>query len=69
MRPHHDHRPARFYKLDVLRRLSARSIAAVIDDDPEVVATALAAGFPVQLADWVPHSKTLTDAQERAGRT
>ena len=42
-----------------------RGIAAFVDDDDEVVETALAAGFPAVLADWVPRSETLRDAQER----
>ena len=69
LRPVHDHRPARVYKLGVLRRLAPRGIAALIDDDPEVVDAALAAGYPAVLADWVPRNETLRDAQERLGRT
>lgn len=69
LRPVHDHRPARVYKLSVLRRLAPRGIAALVDDDPEVVEAALAAGYPAILADWVPRTDTLRDAQERLGRT
>lgn len=69
MRPEHDYRPARDYKLGVLRRLAGRGIAAFIDDDVEVVDAALAAGIPAVLADWVPRDRDLRDAQERFGRT
>jgi hypothetical protein len=64
-----DHRPARVYKLDALAHLRPRGIAAVIDDDPEVVDAAVAAGYPAVLADWIPRTATLRDAQERTGRT
>jgi hypothetical protein len=69
LRPEGDYRPARLYKVQVLRRLSPRGIAAFVDDDPEVVDAATAAGFPAALADWVPREATLRDAQERLGRT
>jgi hypothetical protein len=73
MRPDGDYRPARIYKLGVLRRLSPRGIAALIDDDREVIDAAVAAGFPAALADWVPredpYADVLRDAQERYGRT
>lgn len=41
----------------------------VVDDDPDVVAMAEAEGLPVRLADWVPRSRMLYDAQERDGLT
>jgi phosphoglycolate phosphatase-like HAD superfamily hydrolase len=69
MRPGHDRRPARIFKLGVLRRLAPRGIAAFVDDDPDVVEAALAAGYPAALADWVPRADSLRDAQERLGRT
>ena len=69
MRPDGDYRPARSFKLAVLRRLSAREVAAFVDDDAEVIAAATAAGFPAALADWVPRDAALRDAQERLGRT
>jgi hypothetical protein len=70
MRPDRDYRPARFTKREELRRLRRRrEIAVVVDDDPEVTATLAADGFPVLLADWLPHSSTLRTAQEREGRT
>ena len=70
MRRERDFRPAREAKREQLRRLRAdREIAVVVDDDPEVVATLSKDGFPVRLADWLPHSSTLRKAQEREGRT
>ena len=69
LRPAGDYRPAPRYKLDVLRRLAPRGIAAVIDDDDEVVRTAQQAGFPAVLADWVPRTRELRVAQDRDGRT
>ncbi len=69
LRPGRDHRPARLYKVDVLRSLAARPVAAFVDDDPEVISAAAAAGFPAVLADWLPRDRTLREAQERLGRT
>ncbi len=69
LRPARDHRPARLFKLDVLQQLARRHVAAFVDDDPEVISAATAAGFPAVLADWVPRASTLRDAQERLGRT
>ncbi|MDP9116090.1 MAG: hypothetical protein M3O28_02285 [Actinomycetota bacterium] len=69
LRPPNDYRPARVYKVNALKRLAPRQIAAFVDDDDEVVDAALAAGFPAILADWVPRNDTLRDAQERLGRT
>jgi uncharacterized HAD superfamily protein len=70
MRAGGDFRPARYYKLDVLRSIARkRAIAALIDDDSEVIDAALAAGFPAVLADWIPRNGALRDAQERFGRT
>ncbi|MGX7679650.1 phosphatase domain-containing protein [Jatrophihabitans sp. DSM 45814] len=69
MRPPHDYRPARFLKVDVLRHLAERDIAIFVDDDPDVIRSARNAGFPVKMATWVPHTKTLREAQEEAGRT
>jgi phosphoglycolate phosphatase-like HAD superfamily hydrolase len=70
MRPANDRRPARDFKARTLARLARESpIAAVVDDDPEVVERLRALGYPVTLADWVPHSSTLGTAQEREGRT
>ncbi len=69
MRPGGDYRPARRYKLSVLAELAARGVAALIDDDDEVVRAAVRAGFPAVLADWVPRQRVLHRAQERDGRT
>jgi phosphoglycolate phosphatase-like HAD superfamily hydrolase len=69
LRPNGDYRPARRYKRDVLFQLSPRGIAAFVDDDEEVIDTALRAGFPAVHADWLPRNATLHDAQERLGRT
>jgi phosphoglycolate phosphatase-like HAD superfamily hydrolase len=69
LRGNGDRRPARLYKLGVLRRLARRRIAAFIDDDVEVIEAAQQAGYPAVLADWVPRAPVLRDAQERLGRT
>lgn len=70
MRAGGDFRPARYYKLDVLRSIARkRTVAALIDDDAEVIDAALVAGFPAVLADWVPRDEAMREAQERYGRT
>ncbi|WP_432830472.1 hypothetical protein [Dactylosporangium sp. CA-092794] len=70
MRPAGDRRPAREFKAQQLARLARESpIEVVVDDDPEVVERLRGLGYPVRLADWVPHSSTLRTAQEREGRT
>jgi len=70
MRRRGDYRPARVTKSDALRRLArGRTVAVVIDDDPDVCETLRAEGWPVEQATWVPHSRTLRVAQEREGRT
>lgn len=70
MRPDDDLRPARYVKREVLRGLAReREIAMILDDDPAVVRTLEADGWPVELATWLPHSSTLQDAQENQGRT
>ncbi|MCW2497663.1 hypothetical protein [Jatrophihabitans sp.] len=70
MRAGGDYRPARYYKLDVLRSIGReREIAALIDDDAEVIEAALAAGYPAVLAEWVPRDAAMREAQERYGRT
>lgn len=69
MRPTGDYRPARIYKLEVLRALAPRGVAALVDDDSEVIDAAVRAGFAAVLADWVPRDADLRDAQERWGRT
>ena len=69
LRPGGDFRPAVGYKLEVLRALAPRGIAAVIDDDELVVDAAVGAGFPAVVADWMPSSAALRTARERIGRT
>lgn len=70
MRDDLDHRPARYMKRETLRDLGrTREIASVLDDDPDVVDLLAADGWPVELATWLPHSRTLARAQERDGRT
>lgn len=65
-----DFRPAVQTKLERMHELARHAtVAAVVDDDPDVVAALAAAGYPVWLADWVPHEKTLHNAQEEDGRT
>jgi hypothetical protein len=70
MRRGRDRRPARIVKRGELRRLAAgRTVAVVIDDDPAVVATLAADGWPVERADWLEYSPSLGTAQEESGRT
>ena len=70
MRRHGDFRPARVAKAEELRRVArGRDVAIVLDDDPEVCEALRSAGWPVEQATWVPHSRTLRAAQEREGRT
>ncbi len=59
MRGNSDRRPARAYKVAVLRSLSARTVVSFIDDDTEVVDAALAAGMPAVLATWLPRTEAL----------
>jgi phosphoglycolate phosphatase-like HAD superfamily hydrolase len=69
LRPGGDYRPAPQFKVEILQKLARRGIAAFVDDDEKVVQAALTAGFPAVLADWVPRSEALRQAQDRAGRT
>lgn len=70
MRPNHDYRPARDYKVAELRRLaSTEQIVVFVDDDPKVVEAAAAAGFTSSLATWLPRGDALASAQDQAGRT
>ncbi|MCF6525922.1 hypothetical protein [Streptomyces sp. JJ36] len=70
MRDDTDRRPARVTKPRLLRRLaSARTVAVVVDDDRQVCDAYRRAGFRVVYADWMPSSDTLTEVQERHGRT
>lgn len=82
MRRDSDRRPARLLKVEALRRLSGScEIAYLLDDDPEVLAAAAAAGYPVRAADWLPRGDSsgaagadagldvLREAQENLGRS
>lgn len=70
MRRRGDYRPARVTKAEEIKRLArGREVTIVLDDDPEVCSALRAAGWPVEQATWVPHSRTLRTAQEREGRT
>ncbi|MFJ4322863.1 hypothetical protein ACIP3A_07075 [Streptomyces tricolor] len=70
MRSNADRRPARFTKLEILRRLARdREIRVLVDDDELVCDDAERAGFTVVRARWAAESAALRDAQEREGRT
>jgi hypothetical protein len=83
MRPEGDRRPSAVVKVHELRRLRRDSVVdLLVDDDPSVIDSARAAGFTVQLAEWMttlaaadPAQASLFDgdllhnAQNREGRT
>ncbi|MEU2060600.1 hypothetical protein [Streptomyces sp. NPDC013455] len=70
MRSNADRRPARFTKLEILRRLARdREVRVLVDDDELVCDDAERAGFTVVRARWAGRSAALEDAQEREGRT
>ncbi|GHI03399.1 hypothetical protein AQI88_00690 [Streptomyces cellostaticus] len=70
MRGNADRRPARFTKLEVLRRIARdREVRFLVDDDELVCDDAERAGFTVVRARWAAKSAALEDAQEREGRT
>ena len=70
MRPPGDRRPAAEVKVGLLAMLGAgRTVGELVDDDPDVVAAAEAAGYPVRLATWGRPSEALRRAQEIEGRT
>lgn len=80
MRSEGDRRPSAVVKLHELRKLRRESaVDLLVDDDLSVVEAARAAGFTVQLADWMPRPTdtdlplfsldVLGDAQQRDGRT
>ncbi|MFF3638065.1 hypothetical protein [Streptomyces sp. NPDC002250] len=70
MRGDTDRRPARFTKLELLRRLARdRTVRVLVDDDELVCDDAERAGFTVVRARWADRSAALEDAQEREGRT
>ncbi|MEU0005261.1 hypothetical protein ABZ079_13435 [Streptomyces sp. NPDC006314] len=70
MRSNADRRPARFTKLEILRRLARnREVRVLVDDDELVCDDAERAGFAVVRARWAASSAVLEEAQEREGRT
>ncbi|MGW2486192.1 phosphatase domain-containing protein [Streptomyces sp. NPDC001606] len=70
MRSNSDRRPARFTKLETLRRLARdREVRMLVDDDELVCDDAERAGFTVVRARWAVKSAALEEAQEREGRT
>ncbi len=74
LRPTGDRRPARLLKVEVLDRLSAeRTVGLLVDDDPEVLEAARAAGYDVLPATWMHESAAdeaaLRAAQEVEGQT
>ena len=70
MRRDGDRRPARQAKPSLLRKLAAgRTVAVVVDDDPEVCAALKRQGWPVLVADWMIRPDSLHAAQEQLGGT
>jgi len=71
MRRERDRRPARVTKPALLRDLVAdgRTVAVVVDDDPQVCDALERAGWPVLRADWMYQPQSLAEAQEDDGRT
>ncbi|MFE7974949.1 hypothetical protein [Streptomyces shenzhenensis] len=70
MRADADRRPARYTKLEILRRLARdREIRVLVDDDELVCDDAERAGFTAVRARWVNRSTALTEAQNHEGRT
>jgi hypothetical protein len=70
LRPHHDRRPGRLYKVDVLRRLArTQEVAVLVDDDLMVCEAAQDAGFDVLPATWMGQQPELLEAQEIDGET
>lgn len=74
MRPEGDRRPAAIVKLERLAELAeGRSIGIVVDDDPQVLEAARAAGHATFVADWerraIEEDVALQRAQEVDGRT
>ena len=71
MRREGDRRPARVTKPGLLRRYAdnGRTIAVVVDDDPQVCDALERLGWPVLRADWMTRPESLEQAQEDAGRT
>ena len=70
MRRRRDFRPARIAKLELLQSMAAeRTVAVVVDDDPQVCQAYEDAGFRVLRATWMAEEPALRQAQEDEGRT
>jgi hypothetical protein len=70
MRPMGDHRPAAQVKLRLIRSVTrGRTVAVVVDDDPDVCDAYERAGYRVLRATWAVPSDSLHRAQEEEGRT
>jgi hypothetical protein len=70
LRPRNDFRPAREFKVAMLRRFTDRApVALLVDDDALVLEAARAAGFDVLPATWMGSAPELQEAQEEEGRT
>ncbi len=70
LRPRNDFRPARDFKVTMLRRFQERApVAVLVDDDPGVLDAARQAGFDVLPATWMGAAPELHEAQEEEGRT
>lgn len=75
MRPDHDRRPARAFKVETLQRISAdHEVVRFIDDDIAVVRVVRAAGYDVLHATWMSEEvdgvdEILQQVQENEGRT
>ena len=70
MRSSRDRRPARIAKPELLRRLAAgRVVAVVVDDDLAVCRAYERDGFPVIHAEWMGSEPALQQAQQDEGRT
>ena len=70
LRPRNDFRPAREFKVSMLRRFQHRApVAVLVDDDVAVLEAARTAGFDVLPATWMGAAPELREAQEEDGRT
>ena len=70
LRPPHDRRPGRLFKVDSIDRFArGRTIAVLVDDDPLVCDAARAAGYDVLPATWMGEQPELLEAQEVDGET
>ena len=70
LRPRNDFRPAREFKVSMLRRFTDRApVAVLVDDDVQVLEAARTAGFDVLPATWMGSAPELQEAQEEEGRT